>query len=60
MSEVSRPTRRWPRLLILIASSLALHAALVDWGRRQILMPGQTQEQAITVELRRCRHRSSR
>ncbi|MRT32014.1 DUF3108 domain-containing protein [Herbaspirillum sp. CAH-3] len=52
MSEVSRPTRRWPRLLILIASSLALHAALVDWGRRQIVMPGQTQEQAITVELR--------
>lgn len=52
MSEVSRPTRRWPRLLILIASSLALHAALVDWGRRQIVMPAQTQEQAITVELR--------
>ncbi|MFX5562804.1 hypothetical protein ABTD73_20350, partial [Acinetobacter baumannii] len=38
--------------MILIASSLALHAALVDWGRRQIVMPAQTQEQAITVELR--------
>lgn len=52
MSEVSRPARRWPRLLILIASSLALHVALVDWGRRHIIVPGQTQAPTMTVELR--------
>lgn len=52
MSEVSHPPRRWPRLLLLIALSLALHALLVDWGRRQIIMPGATQEQVMAVELR--------
>ncbi|BEV17522.1 DUF3108 domain-containing protein [Herbaspirillum sp. DW155] len=53
MSEVSRPTRRWPRLLILIALSLTLHALLVDWGRRHIIVPGQSDAPAptLTVEL---------
>ncbi|WP_044531042.1 DUF3108 domain-containing protein [Herbaspirillum sp. B65] len=52
MSEVSLPPRRWPRLLILIALSLALHGVVVDWARHHIAPPGAAQEPVITVELR--------
>ncbi|AYR26284.1 DUF3108 domain-containing protein [Herbaspirillum rubrisubalbicans] len=52
MSEVSLPPRRWPRLLILIALSLALHGVVVDWARHHIVPPGAAQEPVMTVELR--------
>ncbi len=52
MTDVSHPPRRWPRLLVLIALTLLLHALLVGWGRRHIIaMNAPAQENAITVQL---------
>ncbi len=51
MTEVSRSSRRWPRLLILVALTLMLHALLVGWGRRHMIAMQTPQETAITVQL---------
>lgn len=52
MTEVSRHPRRWPRVLVLAAFSLALHLLLVDWGKRHLISPNVPGEQTITVALR--------
>ncbi|KAF1047708.1 MAG: hypothetical protein GAK35_00523 [Herbaspirillum frisingense] len=52
MTEVSPPPKRWPRLVVLAGLSLALHALLVDWGKRHLIAPSASDERAFTVELR--------
>lgn len=52
MTEVSRPPRRWPRALILVAFSLVLHLLLVNWGKHHLITPAaQNDQQAISVAL---------
>ncbi|MBO9536548.1 DUF3108 domain-containing protein [Herbaspirillum sp.] len=53
MTEVSRHPRRWPRVLALVALSLALHLLLVDWGKRHLIASAAPDsQQAISVVLR--------
>lgn len=50
--DPSRTSRRWPRVLVLAALSLALHLLLVDWGKRHLVAQNAQHDQAFTVELR--------
>ncbi|MBP0600093.1 DUF3108 domain-containing protein [Herbaspirillum sp. LeCh32-8] len=52
MTDVSRPQKRWPRVLLLIALSLVLHLLLVDWSKRHLITRSAQDDRVFTVELR--------